>query len=176
VKTGGAWDYDATGGGDLRVQNIITHTIGFGVGSGSSEENYLENIATKGTGNYYPASNASDLADAFAAILSDASTSIPYTYSSPTIPYNPDNSAVSDDFLYVPMFSPLANTYWKGNIKKYRVGIEANGDVFFKDRNGADVVNADFLFEPNTPDYWSSTANTGAAYYHSTQTLYVVAC
>ena len=146
------------------AQNIVTHTIGFAVTDTDSVA-FLQNIAEKGEGNYYPASDAASLTKVFEQILSDATTSIPYTYSSPTIPYNPDNAAISDDFLYVPMFSPLANIYWKGNIKKYRVGIEENGDVFFKDRNGADVVNADFLFEPNTQDYWSSTANTGVAYY-----------
>ncbi len=146
------------------IQNIVTDTIGFGITAGSSQEGYLMNIADEGTGKYYTAANATDLKNAFTSILNNASTSIPYTYSSPTIPYNPDNAAISNDFLYVPMFSPLAKSYWKGNIKKYRVGIDSNGDVFFKDRNGADVVNTSFLFNINTQDYWSSTANTGETY------------
>jgi len=151
------------------IQNIVTDTIGFGITAGSTQEGYLMNIANEGTGNYYPAANATDLKNAFASIVSGAMTSIPYTYSSPTIPYNPDNAAISNDFLYVPMFSPLANSYWKGNIKKYRVGTDSNGDVFFKDRNGADVlmvdpINGNLLFITNTQDYWSSPANTGETY------------
>jgi len=153
-----------TAAGWTGVQNIVTNTIGFGIGAGSTQEGYLMNIANEGTGNYYPAANATDLKNAFTSILSNASTSIPYTYSSPTIPYNPDNAAISNDFLYVPMFSPLAKSYWKGNIKKYRVGTDSNGDVFFRDRNGADVVDTSFLFITNTQDYWSSTANTGETY------------
>ena len=146
------------------TQNIVTHTIGFAVNDPDAVD-FLKNIAEKGKGKYYPATNAAGLKAAFDQILSDATTSIPYTYSSPTIPYNPDNAALSGDFLYVPSFSPLANSNWKGNVKKYRVSIDVNGDVISKDRNGADVVDANFLFNTNTQDYWSSTPNTGATYY-----------
>ena len=45
----------------------------------------------------------------------------------------------------------------------------AAGDIFFKDRNGADVVKPDpttgvLFFDLNTQDYWSNTANTGETY------------
>ena len=145
------------------VQNVVTHTIGFDVGTGS-RRSYLQRIANLGTGNYYPASNAADLKNAFDAILNDASTSIDYSYSSPTIPYNPDNAAVSDNFLYVPMFSPLANRYWKGNLKKYRVGLDSDGELFVRDQAGTSVVDSNFLFQENTQDYWTSAANSGVAY------------
>ncbi|HED13557.1 MAG TPA: hypothetical protein ENI62_07885, partial [Gammaproteobacteria bacterium] len=146
------------------IQNIVTDTIGFGITENSTQEGYLMNIADRGKGEYYTVDNADKLTAAFKKIVNNATTSIPYTYSSPTIPYNPDNAAISNDFLYVPMFSPLAKSYWKGNIKKYRVGTDSNGDVFFRDRNGADVVDTSFLFITNTQDYWSSTANTGETY------------
>ena len=124
-----------------------------------------DRIANRGTGNYYPASNATDLKNAFDSILEDASTSIPYTYSSPTIPYNPDNAAVSDNFLYVPMFSPLANRYWKGNLKKYRVGLDNNGELFVEGTEaGVSAVDSNFLFVEDTQDYWTSETDSGVVY------------
>ena len=163
LKTGGEWDYDsAVTGGSLRIQNVVTHTIGFGVSA--RNEAYLREIANYGTGAYYPATNAADLVAAFKQIFEDASTSIDYSYSSPTIPYNPDNAAVSDNFLYVPMFSPLANRYWKGNLKKYQVGLDSDGELFVRDQAGSSVVDSDFQFQENTQDYWTSAANSGVVY------------
>ena len=96
--------------------------------------------------------------------LDAAGTSIQYSYSSPTIPYNPDNSAVSDNFIYVPSFRPLASKYWKGNLKKYRIAEDSFGDIQILDRNGANVVNSDFSFATNTQDFWTSEANSGETY------------
>jgi len=130
-------------------QDITIHTIGLDIGAGSPEELFLQNIAAPldengqpiGEGRYYPASDAASLRDAFISAFDTAGTSIQYTYSSPTIPYNPENAAVSDNFIYVPMLRPLASKYWKGNLKKYRIAQDNNGDIQILDRNGADVVD-----------------------------------
>ncbi|MCP4996583.1 MAG: VWA domain-containing protein, partial [Gammaproteobacteria bacterium] len=117
------WAYETdlkTDEGWKEQQNIVTHSIGFDTTDGDLRA-FMQSIADAGGGDYYDATSAADLVSAFKAIIVDAAEGIPYTYSSPAIPFNPDNAALSGDYLYVPMFEPMPNKFWKGNLKKYKL-------------------------------------------------------
>ena len=157
LRSGDAWP---------EQQRIITHTIGFH--TNTAARNYLVNIARNGGGNYYSASNASDLVSAFAEILQTAIASVPYTYTAPSIPFNPDQAAVSGDWIYVPLFEPANHRFWRGNLKKYRIKYEpvdpadpgGRHHLVLLDRNGQPVLNAALQFQ-NRQDFWGSAPDGG---------------
>ncbi|MCP3669771.1 MAG: hypothetical protein GY814_04955, partial [Gammaproteobacteria bacterium] len=156
LKTGAGWDED---------QNIVTHAISFN--AGGTTQAFMESIAAASgngvdpaEGEHYVANNAATLVAAFASIITQAAQSIEYTYSSPVIPFNPDDAAVSGEFLYVPMFEPEAEKFWKGNLKKYRLTTNSDGDLEIKDSNTADVVDDAYEFVSST-DLWSTSADGG---------------
>lgn len=151
-KTGNGWDIDRSEG---KIQNIITHTIGFDTPTGSNLANYLKGIADSGGGTYYPASSSEELLSAFSSIAKQGQTSVDYTYSAPIIPYNPDHTAVSGQYMYIPLLKPEVDTFWKGNLKKYKISTSASG-VIIKDKNNKNVVNTDYTFASST-DLWSNT-------------------
>ncbi|WP_457674912.1 pilus assembly protein [Thiolapillus sp.] len=139
-------------------QNLVTHTIGFHT-SGYAES-FLIRIASNGGGHFYAGDSASDLVNAFTAIVQDAQTSVPYTYNAPTIPFNADNAATSGDEIYVPLFATDTKKFWKGNIKKYHIAYDvANDEIDITDANDADVLDTALNFLDRV-DYWNSTGSS----------------
>ncbi len=137
-----------------KQQRIFIQTIGFK--TSSSHEDFLTVLASNAGGKFYPADNATDLLDAFKAIANEAGATISFTYNAPSIPFNADNAAVSGTDMYVPMLVPAAKKFWAGNIKHYRVSYnEETHVVSIKDKNGDDVLDADFNFQ-DTQDYWNN--------------------
>jgi type IV pilus assembly protein PilY1 len=177
---------------DKQPKNVITHAIGMFVTPGSTREDYLIDISERspdedhpiGTypnanyaggydtgdvddpftgGRYYPANNAAQMLNAFRAIVQSASATIPFTYTSPTIPFNVNNVATSGTEIYVPMFVPEAETLWKGNVKKYSISFNDNTNTLeLKDQNSNDVVDSNLQFQTNVVDYWNSGTADGA--------------
>ncbi|MET0068205.1 MAG: hypothetical protein ABW076_17820 [Candidatus Thiodiazotropha sp.] len=150
-------DLETTAGWDEQ-QNIITHTIGFSTGSQATA--FLTDIAAHGGGGYYPASNSADLVDAFTSIITGAQESIPYAYTAPVIPFNPDNAAISGNRIFIPLIVPSGDTFWKGNLKGYTISITAAGDIVLQDANGGNVVNTSYEFI-SSRDLWSSSTDGG---------------
>jgi type IV pilus assembly protein PilY1 len=150
-----------TGAGWEETQNITTHAIGFDVTSTTST--FLQSLTGpfSGGGGYYPvaSSAAGGLKEAFASILDDALENIPYTYTAPVIPFNPDNAAISGSRIYIPLFVPSATTFWKGNLKAYNIAV-VDGDVVLRDAAGHSVVNAAYEFV-SSQDLWASDVDGG---------------
>jgi type IV pilus assembly protein PilY1 len=155
-KTGGDWDIGLSEG---KRQNIITHTIGFDTPEGSNLSKYLKGISTAGGGEFYPASNSSDLLSAFSSIIETGVTTVDYAYASPVIPYNPDNTAVSGEYIYIPTLKPSEKTFWKGNLKKYKITNDSSG-IIIKDKNNNSIIDTDYTFISST-DLWSVSADGG---------------
>ncbi|MES9830556.1 MAG: hypothetical protein ABW201_20070 [Candidatus Thiodiazotropha sp.] len=135
------WAYTTdleTGTGWEDTQNIITHTLGLGTDSATSA--FLQGIAVAGGGSYYGVDNATDMTAAFTEITRNAQSSVNYAFNAPAIPFNSDNAAVSGDEIYVPMFLPEARTFWKGNLKKYRITVTEE-DVVLTALNNERVLN-----------------------------------
>ncbi|MEW8525464.1 MAG: VWA domain-containing protein [Candidatus Thiodiazotropha endolucinida] len=145
------------------TQNIVTHTIGFDTND-ASIENFMRSIATAGGGSYYPATSVSDLVSAFTAIVTEAMESIPYAYTAPVIPFNQDNAAVSGNRIFVPMFVPAAETFWKGNLKSYTISTsttDGNIAVVLSDADGNNIVNENFEFVESR-DHWKPSGHDNA--------------
>ncbi len=150
-RTGGAWD-TLDDGGVATVQNVITHTIGFGVRGATAA--YLADIGSAGEAKGgYLAGNEDELVDAFSAILGTAATTISYSYNAPAIPFNSDNAAVGGKYLYVPLFSPSAKIFWKGNLKKFAYSVN-DGDISVTAETGGIAINTNGEFR-SVNDYWN---------------------
>ncbi len=159
------------------TQNIITHTIGFH--TGSTAKRYLEDIAQRGGGKYYPSSDTASLVAAFNAISNEAKSSVTYTFNAPLVPFNATNTAVSGDFIYVPVFEPGVTAFWKGNLKKYTLSISGLGITLESAPGGGDVLSPKSLFLDSAKSYWStnvdgseSLAGGAVSKFYGTRNLY----
>ncbi len=104
-------------------QNLITYTIGFTVGS-----QLLEDTAKNGRGEYFYVHNAQSFRIVFQKIIQnilEESTS----FTAPVVPISQTARTTSGDKLYLALFKPTENTFWKGNIKKYSIAGEDIGDI-----------------------------------------------
>ncbi|BAO45250.1 pilus assembly protein [Thiolapillus brandeum] len=176
LKTGGEWDWATEDSvhnpANKRVQNITIHTIGMAMGDStppaSSRERFMKWVANQGNGSYFPAGNAAQLSAAFQQILNEAKTSIPYTYTAPSIPFDQNNAAISGDDIYVPVFKPGVHQGWYGNLKKYTISYELSipGDpnspkkIVIRDKNNDPAIDSNFLFVDAT-DKWNDGASDG---------------
>ncbi|MEW8497570.1 MAG: hypothetical protein AB2699_03610, partial [Candidatus Thiodiazotropha taylori] len=99
------------------------------------------------------------LANVLTSIIVDAQESIPYAYTAPVIPFNPDNAAISGDRIYIPLFVPSTTTFWKGNLKSYSFAVN-DGNIVVLDELGASVVNEAYEFT-GSQDYWNDSSDGG---------------
>ncbi|WP_456405356.1 pilus assembly protein [Thiolapillus sp.] len=140
-------------------QNVITHTIGFH--TGSDERGYLQNIATRGGGNYYESDNTAGLVTAINEIIIEAQSSIDFTFNAPAIPFDPSNAATSSNDLYLPLLKPDVTKFWQGNLKKYRIAFNTTTEQLdITAQGGAAVVNDDLAFQ-DVRDFWNAGSSDG---------------
>ena len=117
-------------------QNVIVHTVAFGLaGLGTAIDNLIK-TAKKGGGNFYQADDAVQLQVA----LLDAINKIvagTFTFASPVIP---TTSTTGSTRAYVASFqSDVSRPFWRGFLKAYQRG--ANGEVPV-DANGVPLDSA----------------------------------
>lgn len=108
-----------------------------------------------GGGGYYAAYNKSEVIASILEFIEKVThVDIPYiTTGSPTIPQDPLNSAIVQNYAYYPQFKPTPDQdyqLWAGNLKKYKVN--ANGQLI--DKNSTLVVNSIGMLVDNF-DFWS---------------------
>lgn len=100
-------------------QFAITYTIGF-----ATDQELLSDAAEKGKGEYYTATNAQQLTEAFqgaiVGILSKATT-----FTSPAVAVDTFTRTQSRDEVFYAMFKPGQAVDWIGNIKKLRLDSNA---------------------------------------------------
>ena len=132
-------------------QNIITFTIGF-----QSSQQLLEDTAANGGGEYYTATNYSDLSEAFYQIMSSISEENA-VFVAPVVPISRMNRTYARDRIYLGFFKPQLSGRWIGNIKRY--GLGDDGTLY--DANGMVATTDDGLIKDNALSYWTSLGNDG---------------
>ena len=117
-------------------QNVIVHTVGFGLaGLGQAIDN-LKKTAENGGGIYYEANNSAELEIAFLDALNTILAAT-FTFASPVIP---TTSTTGSTRAYVASFqSDLSRPFWQGFLKAYQR--DANGEVPV-DANGVPLDTA----------------------------------
>lgn len=131
---------------------IYTHTIGFAANGAANA--FLNDLAIKGNGGFYTASNTEDLVSVFQSILKTVKD-VNATFVSPGVAVNQLNRLTHNDELYFALFKPAEGTIWPGNLKKYKLD-GAN----ILDKNGNNAVDSlTGFFSDNSHSYWSVLAD-----------------
>ncbi len=105
---------------------------------------------------YYLAGGEKALVDALKSAVQETQSSVEYSFNTPSIPLNPDNAAISAGYIYVPFFAPNVMDAWKGNLKKYKIGMDNDGNIEILDANNANAVESDFTFKTSAQSIWSA--------------------
>ena len=131
-------------------QNVLTYTIGFNVNN-----QLLKDTAENGKGIYYTADNAQELTQAFLGVLGSILED-DTSFVAPVVPVSPENKTYSGNFVYVGLFRPKTDSFWSGNLKKYKI---EDGEIV--DKNGVPVTNPDGSFIETSTSYWSTSPDGG---------------
>lgn len=139
-------------------QTIKTYTIGFNI-----DHPFLQSIANNGDGRYFRADSAADLVARFQDILSDV-YSTDTSFVAPGATVNQFNRLTHRNDIYFALFRPAERPTWSGNLKKYEVGLDADGKVTIFDHSTPreDAVNAEEGFFSDTAKSDWSTAVDGS--------------
>ncbi len=152
--------YDSSIPAHVGNQSITTYTIGFDFsGSGDPQEvaalNLLKRTAKAGGGRFYEANDALSLVAVFNDIVTEV-LAVNTTFSSPAVSINAFNRATNLDDLYFTLFKPSVGARWDGNLKKFKIAFDTNGDPVIKDANGNDAIdNATGFFSANATSFWT---------------------
>jgi type IV pilus assembly protein PilY1 len=165
---------DLSNGQSSMGQNIKTYTIGFSI-----THDLLEKTARAGGGKYFYVWSSQSFNIAFQTFIAEVlkeSTS----YVAPVVPISQMESFRSDNQMYLAMFKPTANSFWKGNIKKYGIAtlqrditkphygkiVDGNGNLAGNGIKVGDILdaNGNLAMENNkikdtARSYWSSAAD-----------------
>jgi type IV pilus assembly protein PilY1 len=150
---------DLSNGQSSSGQNIKTYTIGFSI----THKN-LEDTAKAGGGKYFYVWSSQSFNIAFQTFIAEVlkeSTS----YVAPVVPISQMENFKSGNQMYLAMFKPTTNSFWKGNIKKYGIATENTTDCNSNPVNIGDVldIRGCLVIDPSNNNikttaksYWSS--------------------
>lgn len=134
---------------------IKTYTIGFGPDVANTQ---LPQVASKGGGDYFAATNVDTLVSSFQAIF-ERIADTNGTMASPGVAVNQLNRSEHLDQLYYGVFKPAATKRWVGNVKRYRLG-EVDGVLTVVDATGDPAIDpATKFFSTNSKSYWSDSVD-----------------
>jgi type IV pilus assembly protein PilY1 len=134
--------------GDFEDQTITTYTIGFQVNL-----DLLATTATRGGGEYYQASSASQLGRYLTNII-NAVGEQNEIFTAAVVPVSRANNAYAGSYVYFGLFQPTEDGNWFGNLKKY--AISANGVIL--DSNGNPAESSGTIIE-NAVSFWGSSVD-----------------
>lgn len=132
--------------------SVTTHTIGFA--ASESVNSYLNQLSTRGGGQFYRADDSESLLNVFNSIITNIKDDNA-TFVAPGVAVNQQNRLTHLDQLYFALFKPAESALWPGNLKRYRLK-----DNNIEDVNGNDAVDPETGFFSNTAkSFWSSDAD-----------------
>ena len=155
--------YDSDLRDDLQDrQNIVIYTLGF-----SPQNQLLEDTATNGRGRYYYVHNSQTFRERFQEIIQEIleeSTS----FTAPVVPISQMEKTTSGNQIYLALFKPTEDAFWKGNIKKFALATEDNGTIHkgdILDINGDKATNDDGHILETAVSFWGNQADGGETEY-----------
>lgn len=134
-------------------QTVTTFTVGFGDEAIKGAGVLLAETARRGGGQYYPATDATQLNEALKSSLL-AILKMNTSLVSPAIATNNFDRTRSLNNIYYAMFEPGAGPRWKGNLKKLVLDPK-NGYVV--DQRGLPAISGNGTILESAQTYWSST-------------------
>lgn len=132
-------------------QSITTHTIGFRLNT----PQLLQDMATNGGGEYYPAESSAELISAFQNIFINVSKT-ETTFVAPSATVSQANRLKNRDDIYFSLFKPEGTARWSGNVKRYKLGGNEGDLADILDVNNELAVDEDTgRFFDAAQSYWS---------------------
>ena len=135
------------------VQSVITNTVGFNISS-----SFLEEVATAGGGSFFEAESTGDLKNAFNAVINN-DISGETGYVAPATSVSLSNRLVNSNDVFYAMFQPDITTDWDGNLKRYVLGVDSDGDgslaVF--DSLGQKALTDEGVLSDDARSFWSTS-------------------
>ena len=144
-------DGDTTNGD----QFAITYTIGF-----ATDQQLLEDTASKGKGQYYTADSATELAAAFQSAITQI-IGTTQSFTSPAVAVDTFSRTESRNEVFFAMFEPSDRVNWKGNIKRLNLVIN-DGVAELRDANNEYAFDSDGFIAADAQTVWSSDADGDA--------------
>ncbi len=141
-----------------KIRNATTYTIGFALkqkqGIDTDVITLLKRTAKQGGGEYFSASDPSDLLGSMQDILNRIFITRA-SVTSPAVATNSFDRTQTLDSVYYSMFLPNAGPRWQGNIKKYKA--TSNGIV---DSLGNSALDAMGNIKSNAVSFWAGESQT----------------
>ncbi|ATL94838.1 hypothetical protein CK911_19990 [Aeromonas sp. CU5] len=136
-------------------QTVTTFTVGFGDEAIKGAGALLAETARRGGGNYYPATDATQLNEALKSSLL-AILKMNTSLVSPAIATNNFDRTRSLNNIYYAMFEPGAGPRWKGNLKKLVLNPDKG---YVVDQSGLPAISGDGTILESAKTHWSSTSD-----------------
>lgn len=138
------------------TQNVTTHTIGFNL----EDSDLLRDIAAEGGGGFYEAQSASELVNAFRNIFINVSKT-DTSFVAPSTTISQANRLKNREDIYFSLFKPEGTARWAGNLKRYKLGVAAEGEeADILDVNDNAAVNEETgRFYGTAKSYWSDVVD-----------------
>lgn len=135
-------------------QNVFTHTVGLNL-----DDEFLEQLAHYGGGNYYVARGSSDLLASFRDVMTGV-FNVETSFVAPGATVNQFNRLSHRNDIYFALFSPNQKPRWNGNLKRYKTSISADGEVTILDADQKPAIDIESgYFSPDSRSYWSTSAD-----------------
>ncbi|MCW9004262.1 MAG: PilC/PilY family type IV pilus protein, partial [Gammaproteobacteria bacterium] len=142
----------------IKDVQLNTYTIGFAddVNADPAAVKLLSDTAKQGGGSFFVAHNQSDLLNTLQEIIREIK-GIDTTFSSPAVSVNAFNRSRHREELYFSLFKPSVKNHWDGNLKRYKLAFDLNGDPIIEDANGNNAVNLTTgFFKDTATSFWTT--------------------
>lgn len=134
-----------------RSQSVTSHFVGFAVNLP-----LLQNAAAAGGGSYYTSDNVSGLTEALKAIIVDI-TAENTSFAAPSVAVSAFNNLGFRNDLYYALFRPSEGANWPGNVKRYKLGKDTDGNPLIVDQNNnAAIDDSTGFFSNSASSFWSA--------------------
>jgi Tfp pilus tip-associated adhesin PilY1 len=135
-----------------RNQSVTSHFVGFAVNLP-----LLQNAAAAGGGKYYTSDNVSGLTEALKAIIVDI-TADNTSFAAPSVAVSAFNNLGFRNDLYYALFRPAEGANWPGNVKRYKLSKDTNGNPLIVDQNNnAAIDDSTGFFSNSASSFWSAS-------------------
>lgn len=136
------------------TQTVNTYTIGFAI-----DLPLLKNTAEAGGGKYFTTSNVSGLTEAMKSIIVEILAENT-SFAAPSVAVSAYNNLGYRNDLYYALFRPAEGDRWVGNVKRYKLTRDGNGDSLIVDRDGNPAVDPQTgFFRDTARSFWSSSTD-----------------
>lgn len=132
-------------------QTAKTFTVGF-----KADFDLLADTATAGNGSYYTVESAENLATSIRSIVEKISQE-GSSFTAPGISVNFFGSLQNNEEIYYSLFQPESSTRWAGNLKRFKIALNNEGNAVIYDATGKPAINdADGKIHDGSKSFWSS--------------------